>query len=135
MLRKKAAVFGVVLGLAVLLVLPVMANILTGAGATADCTGFNLTVNAVDLSPGTSYEINYVFTLTCNGSTTMVPGSINFTDTNNGSSTDTTATESATGTWLASGSLSTNCTLTGTATLTSSGSTFNITINGSGHLH
>jgi hypothetical protein len=55
MLRKKAAVFGVVLGLAVLLVLPVMANILTGAGATADCTGFNLTVNAVDLSPGTSY--------------------------------------------------------------------------------
>ena len=132
MLRRKAAVFGLVLGFAVLLVLPVMANILTGAGATADCTGYSLTVNAVDLTPGTSYQINYVFNLTCNGSTTMVPGSINFTTTNNGSSTDTNATESANGTWLPSGSLSANCTVTGSATLTSSGSTFNITINGSG---
>jgi len=132
MLRKRVSILGVVLGLAVLLVLPVMANILTGAGATADCTGFHLTVNAVDLTPGKSYQINYVFTLTCNGSTTMVPGSINFTTTNNGTSTDTTATESASGTWLASGNLSANCTVTGTATLTSSGSTFNITINGSG---
>jgi hypothetical protein len=132
MVRKKAGVFGVVLCLAVLLVLPAMANILTGAGATADCTGYSLTVNAVDLTPNTTYTINYSFNLTCNGSSMLVPGTITFTTTNNGTSTDTTATESATGTWLPSGSLSANCTVTGSATLTSSGSTFNITINGSG---
>ena len=119
-----------VLGLAAILVLPAMANILTGAGATADCTGYNLTVNATDLTPGTDYEIDFSFTLTCNGSSTVVPGSIMFTTTNDGSSTDTTATESATGTWP-SGPLSANCTVTGSAVLTSSGSTFAITINGS----
>jgi len=131
MRRKHAAVFGVVLGLTAILVLPAMANILTGAGASADCTGYNLTVNATDLAANTTYEITYTFTLTCNGSSMTVPGSITFTTTNNGSSTDHTATVSASGTWLPSGSLSTNCTATGSAILTSSGSTFNITINGS----
>ncbi len=125
MFRKHAAVFGVVLGLAAILVLPAMANILTGAGAAADCTGYNLTVNAIDLTPGNSYTINFTFTLTCGGSTMTVPGSISFV------ASGSTATESATGTWLPSGSLSTNCTVTGTATLTSSGSTLPITINGS----
>jgi len=131
MLRKKAAVFGLVLGVAVLLVLPAMANLLTGAASTADCTGYGLAVTAVDLTPNTVYTINYVFNLTCNGATTMVPGTITFTTTNNGSSTDTNATVSAAGTWLPSGSLTTNCTVTGSAVLTSSGSTINIPINGS----
>lgn len=131
MLRKRAAVLAVVITIAVILVLPAMANILTGAGATADCTGYNLTVSAVDLSPGTTYTIDYSFTLTCGGSSMTVPGSITFTTTNNGSSTDTTATETIAGTWLPSGGLSTSCSVTGSATLTSSGSTFNITINGS----
>ena len=51
--RKYATVAGVVVGLVAILVLPAMANILTGAGATADCTGYNLTVNATDLTPNT----------------------------------------------------------------------------------
>lgn len=131
MLRKRAAFLGVVLGLAAILVLPAMANILTGAGATADCTGYNLTVNATDLDANTTYEIDFSFTLNCGGSTTVVPGSIVFTTTNDGSSTDNTATVSASNTWLPSGNLSTNCTVTGSAVLTSSGSTFAITINGS----
>lgn len=129
--RKYATVAGVVVGLVAILVLPAMANILTGAGATADCTGYNLTVNATDLTPNTTYEIDFSFTLTCGGSSMTVPGSVIFTTTNDGSSTDTTATESATGTWLPSGNLSANCTVTGSAVLTSSGSTFAITINGS----
>ena len=58
MLRKHAAVFGVVLGLTAILVLPAMANILSGAGASADCNGFNLTVNATDLDANTTYEID-----------------------------------------------------------------------------
>jgi hypothetical protein len=102
-----------------------MANVLTGASATADCTGFSLTVNATDLTPGTQYEIDYAFNLTCSGSTVTIPGSITFTADNTGS-----ATETATGTWQSSGSLTTNCAVTGSATLTNSGSTVPITVNG-----
>jgi hypothetical protein len=102
-----------------------MANTLTGSSATADCTGYDVTVNAIDLSVGTSYTINLSFLLTCGGTTTTVPGGISFT------ATGTTATETITGTWP-SGPLTTNCTVTGSATLTSSGSTVNISINGSG---
>jgi hypothetical protein len=125
MLRKHAAVVGIILGLAAILVLPAIANDLSGAGATADCTGYSLTVNAINLNAGASYQINFTFTLTCGGSTTVVPGGISFV------ATGSTATETATGNWLPSGSLSTNCTVTGSATLTSSGSTVSIVINGS----
>lgn len=117
----------VILGItfAVLLsAMPAMANILTAASATADCTGFNLTVKASDLHVGATYTIDYTFTLSCGGSMTTKTGSITFV------ATATTATEAATGTWPSS-PLSTNCTVTGSATLTSSGSTVPITINGS----
>lgn len=102
-----------------------------GATATANCQGYTLTVQTNnDLTPGTTYTINYSFTLTCGaGSPTTIPGSITFTTTNNGSSTDTTATETATGTF---GGMSGNCTVTGSATLTSSGSTVTINVNSQG---
>jgi len=105
--------------------IPALANILSSATATADCSGFTLTFNAVDLSPGTQYTIDYTFTLTCNGPAQLVPGSTTFT------ATAATQTVSATGSWPGS-PLSANCTVSlGSATLTSSGSTVSITINGS----
>src|ERR1700730_16112542 len=120
--RKYATIVGVVLGVAAILVLPAMANVLSGAGANADCNGYTLTVNAIHLDSNVAYEIDYSFTFTCNGSSTVVPGKIFFTTTNNGSSTDNSATETMVGTWP-SGPLSANCTVTGSAILTSSGST------------
>jgi hypothetical protein len=107
---------------------PGMADMLTGASATADCSGYSLTVNATDLSPSTAYTITYTLTLNCADSTLTVPGSINFTTTSNG----TTATETATGAWPGTPPpLPIDCRVTdGSATLTSSGSTVPITING-----
>jgi len=123
MRKTHFAVLGVALAVFALS-MPAMANILTAASATADCTGYNLSVTATDLTVGTTYTIDYTFTLTCGGSTTTKTGSISFT------ATGRTATETATGTWPGS-PLSTNCTVTGSATLTSTGSTVTITINGS----
>ena len=105
---------------------PARANVLTGASATADCTGYTLTVNATDLTPGTVYTITYSFTLICTGSSMVIPGSITFTADGTG-----TATETAKGTWNSGNPLTSNCTVTGSATLTSSGSTVPITVNGS----
>jgi hypothetical protein len=116
---------GVLLGL-VLCGAVVLANDLTGASATADCNGYTLTVNAVDLTPGTGYTITYDFTLTCGSNVQDVPGSFGFTA---GSASET---ESTTGEWPGA-PLTANCTVSnGSATLTSSGSTVNISINGSG---
>jgi hypothetical protein len=99
----------------------VMANLLSSASAAVNCIGYSLTVSAYDLTPGTTYTINYTFSETCSGmSTQMVPGSITFV------APGSTATETASGNW----SLSANCTVTGSATLTSSGSTLPITFNG-----
>lgn len=121
--KKSFAVFGI--AFAVLLsAMPAMANILTGASATADCSGYTLTVNASHLNPGTQYTIDYTLILTCNGTPTTVTGSIPFT------ATGTTATETVTVSWPTS-PLTTDCTVTGTATLASTGSTVPITINGS----
>jgi len=121
---KKRRFFGLVLTLVVLLfAIPALANILSSATATADCVGFTLTVNAADLSPGTQYEIDFTFALTCNGSTTIVSGKQTFT------ATGTTASVPITGSWPSP--LSVNCTVMGTATLTSTSSTVTITINGS----
>ena len=75
--------------------LSAMANILTSASATADCTGYTLTVNAIDLTVGTTYTIDYSFTLTCGGSTKTVPGSISFT------AAATTANKTVTVSWPA----------------------------------
>jgi len=105
-----------------------VADTLTGASATGDCSGYSVTVNATDLTPSTAYTITYTLTLNCADSTTQVLGSINFTTTSNG----TTATETATGTWPGTPpALPIDCRVTnGSATLTSSGSTVPITING-----
>jgi len=109
----------------VILTIPVLANTLSSAAATADCSGFTLTVNAFDLAVGVQYTIDYTFTLTCKGSPTITQtGMITFT------ASGSTATETATGTWQTS-PLSTNCTVIGSATLTSSNSTVTIIINGS----
>ena len=104
--------------------LSALANILTSASATADCSGYTLTVKASDLVANTMYTIDYSFILTCGGSMTTVSGSIPFT------AGATTSTQTVTKPWSTT-PLTTNCTATGTATLTSSGSTVNITFNGS----
>ena len=105
-----------------------MADTLTGASATADCSGYSLTVNAIDLTPGTMYEIDYTFKLNCAEFINDGGGRITF------KATGTTATETATGTWpVTLLPLPIDCRVTdGFATLTSSGSTVPITINGSG---
>ncbi len=95
---KKRRFFGLVLTLVVLLfAIPALANILASATATADCVGFTLTVNAADLSPGTQYEIDFTFALTCNGSTTIVSGKQTFT------ATGTSASVPITGSWHGGG--------------------------------
>ena len=117
MFRTRLTFLGIAIALIALMVAPARANDLSGASATADCRGFTLTVNAIHLSPGTTYTINYSFNLTCNNVASTKTGAITFT------ATGTTATETVTGTWSGS-PLSTNCTVTsGTATLVSSDTT------------
>jgi hypothetical protein len=124
MRKKYFSVLGFALAVLALSALPASAHILTGASATADCSGYTLTVNASDLTSGVTYTVNYSFTLTCGASITTVPGSLTFT------AAGTTATASKTVSWP-SGSLSTNCTVTGSATLAGFGSTVTIVVNGS----
>src|ERR1700746_2953895 len=107
MRKKHFAILGIAFAV-LLTAIPAMANILAGASATADCTGYTLTVTAENLTPGTHYTIDYTFTLTCNGTPTTVPGSIDFT------ASGTTATETVTVSWPTS-PLTTNCTVTGKA--------------------
>jgi len=104
--------------------LSAIANVLTSASATADCSGYTLTVHASDLTVGTPYTIDYSFTLTCGGSITTATGNIPFT------AAATTTIQMVTVGWPTT-PLSSNCTVTGSATLTSSGSTVPIIINGS----
>lgn len=117
--RRRLAVLCLTLALFAIFATVAMAHILSGATATANCSGFSLSVDATELAPGTVYTIKYSFTSTC--FSTPVMGTITFTATSN------TATEMASGTW----SLAANCTVTGSAELTSSGSTVPIIINGS----
>lgn len=119
MFQKYLAALLVGLGTLVVSALPAKANILTSATAAANCTGYSLTVNAADLTPGQQYTVKY--TLTASTSTTPFTGTITFTP------TASTATETASGTWTLTG----DTTLTGSATLTSSNSTVTIAINGS----
>jgi hypothetical protein len=104
---------------------PSLANRLAGATASADCTGYSLTVDAISLGTSKSYTVNYTFTLTPTaGPPVLVTGSIPFT------ASGATATVTASGTWPGS-PLSASYTVTGSAVLTSSGSTVPITVNGS----
>jgi hypothetical protein len=120
--KKHANVWVLVLGLLLVFAIPVLANELSSATATVDCTGFTLNVNAFDLSAGTEYTIDYTFTLTCGGTITIVNGSKTFT------ATSATAMVSTTGNWPTP--LTASCTVMGSATLTSSGSMVTITFGG-----
>jgi hypothetical protein len=123
--KRHFAVFGLVLGMVVMFALPALANLLTSASATVDCNGFALTVNAVDLTPGVSYTIDYTFTLTpSSGPVKTVSGMTVF------KASGSSATEMVSGTWPG-GPLGADFTVTGTAKLTSSGSTVHVTITGS----
>jgi hypothetical protein len=123
-MKRTLAVCGVVLSLLVF-AHPARANVLTGATATVTCNGFSLTVDASALTTGTSYTINFTFTLTpTSGPPITVPGTINFT------ATSSTAVETFSGTWPGA-PLTASFTVTGSAVLTSSGSTVPIIINGS----
>jgi hypothetical protein len=116
MLRKCLAATGLVFGLLTMFATPAMAHILTGASATANCTGYSLTVNATDLTVGTTYTIDYSLTVTCgSGSPVKFPGTTTFKAT---ASTETVTTAGGTFTGLTG-----DCVVTGSATLTSSGST------------
>jgi hypothetical protein len=121
--KKHLDVWILVLGLLLAFAIPVLANDLSSASATIDCSGFTLDVNAVSLSKGTTYTIDFTFTLNCGGVPTIVKGSKMFT------ATGTTAMVTTTGTWPTS-PLTTDCTVVGSATLTSSGSTVPITFSG-----
>jgi hypothetical protein len=130
MFKKSAASVSlwIVVGLVAISAVPAKAHVLAGASATVNCTGYDLTVTAKDLSVGHSYTIDYSFNLTpTNGGPAIPPvhGSIAFV------ASATTATETASGNWLASGSLTASYKVTGTATLTISGSTKVITFGGS----
>jgi hypothetical protein len=118
---RRLAVMGLIFGPLAMFSTLVEAHMLTGATATANCAGYTLTVNAADLSPGTTYTIEYTLTFTSGAGVMTFPGTITFT------ATASAATETASATW----DLNVDGTLTGTAKLTSSGSTVHITINGS----
>jgi hypothetical protein len=127
MRKTYLAVCALALGLAVMFATPVRANDITSATATADCTGYTLTVNLANLTVGASYEIDYTFTLTpTSGSPITVSDKINFV------ATSTTATKVAAKSWP--NALTANYTLTGSAVLTSNGVTVPITFGGSSSL-
>jgi hypothetical protein len=120
MRSRHCAILGILFGV---FALSALANIVSTATATADCSGYSLTVNLSELSVGTMYTVDYSFLLTCGGSTTTVSGTIGpFT------ATSTTSTQTAAQPWPTT-PLTTSCSVTGTATL--NGSTVNITFNGS----
>lgn len=121
MRSRHYVILGILFGV---LALSALANVLTSAIATADCSGYTLTVNTSDLVSGTMYTIDYSFILICGGSTTTVSGTIPFT------ASGTASTQTVTKTWPTT-PLTTNCSVTGSAELTSSGSTVAITFNGS----
>jgi hypothetical protein len=127
--KKYVAVFGLVLGLFALAANPARANVITGAPATVDCTGFNVCVTVEFLALGSPIEVDYSFTLTpSSGPAIPVTGMIDFTP------TMFTETHCANGTWPGS-PLTAPYTVTGTASLPSEPplagfNPFDITFNG-----
>src|ERR1700739_4039125 len=91
--RRRLTVFAVLLGVIAVFSTVAFANILSGATGTATCSGWSISINAIDLTVHTTYTIDYSVTATCNGVATTVSNSISFT------ATDTMATETASGTW------------------------------------
>ena len=122
MMKRQLAVFGLVFFLSAIFSMPALANDLSSASATADCNGFSLSVNAINLTPTASYEIDFTFTLTpTSGTPITVPGMIKFV------AASGSATPMASGTWPSP--LTANYTVTGSAVLTSSGSMIPIKFN------
>jgi hypothetical protein len=118
MLRKRVGFLVLVFGLLAMLTTVGLANYISTAAATVNCTGYSLTVNDYDLNPGQMYTVQYFFYVTCNGTTTTYPGTITFT------AAGSTGTQTASGTW----SLTSNCLVTGAAYLNNV--EYGITFNG-----
>ena len=115
-MRRHVRISLTVLGLLILCTTEAKANILTGATASANCQGYTLTVNATELTVGTSYTIDYSLMVTCDGGSGVTfSGMTTFTAT---ADTQTVTTGGGTFTGLTG-----NCAVTGSATLTDSGST------------
>ena len=57
MRQKHSAVLLIALSMMAMLALPARASILTSATATANCQGYQMTVNADELTVGTAYTI------------------------------------------------------------------------------
>jgi hypothetical protein len=125
--RKYWSVVCTAFALIVISTVPASASILTTAAATANCQGYNLTVNAADLTINTTYTIDYSFTVTCGtNAPATFPGSVTFL------ATATSETVTASGTFGSSSLTNGPCEATGTAILTSTGSTVAININNQG---
>jgi len=127
MIKKCVGVCALVLATMMMFATAARANDITSATATANCSGYSLSVHLANLTVGASYEIDYTFTLTpTSGSPIVVSDKINFV------ATSATATEMAAKSWP--NTLTANYTLTGTAVLTSSGVTVTITFGGASSL-
>jgi hypothetical protein len=122
MRRRQYAVFGILLAV---FALSALANEITTATGTADCSGYAVTVNLNDLTTGVSYTVTYSLTLTCGTTTTPITGQLGpFT------ATGSTSTQSSGTLAWPTTPLTTSCTVTGTATLVNTGQTVTITFNG-----
>jgi hypothetical protein len=67
MICKHPAVLGIVVGLLAMFATLTMANVLTHASAIAPGDGNRLTVDGIDLTPGTAHPINYSSSESCEG--------------------------------------------------------------------
>jgi hypothetical protein len=125
MLRKLSTFIGVA-GLLAFAATPASANTITSAEATANCSGYNLTVNTTGLTVGTTYTIDYFFLVVCGSAAPVtVPGSVTFT------ATAVTQGVTTSGTFSPTITLAGSCNVSsGVAQLTSSGSEVYIEVNG-----
>jgi hypothetical protein len=116
MLRRAVAGITIVSGLFVLSAVSAIADTLTSATLAGDCKSVTITATAIDLTPGTKYQINYSVVQTGAPTNPQPAGTITFV------ATATSQTVNQSGNW--NPPLTTDVTLhDGTATLTSSGST------------
>ena len=123
MRRRQYAILGLLLAV---FALSALANEITTATGTADCSGYVVTVNLIDLSTnGTAYTVDYSLTLTCGTTTTPVSGKIGpFTST-----TPSLTVNTGTLAWPTT-PLTTNCSVTGTASLEQHPANITITFGG-----
>jgi hypothetical protein len=119
MLRRTVAGITIISELFFLSGLSAMADTLTTATLAGNCKSLTITVTAISLTPGTTYQVNYSVVQTGAPADPQPIGTITFT------ARATSQTVNQTGNW--NPPLTTDVTLhDGTATLTSSGSTVQI---------